>query len=427
MLSFLIFLGSLFLFLIINIPIPFCLALASLLLMFVSGLDLHFSLIVQRLYEGVDSFPLMAIPLFILTGNLMKRGGMSRRIVEVANALFGWLRGSLSFITIASCMFFAGMSGSAVADASAIGGIVLPIMEEKGYGKQFSGSLLATAGTIGPIIPPSLPMVIYGVTSGTSIAALFMGGVIPGLIIGLGLMVVAGYYSIKLGYVSKVPFSIKKAIIALKESFLTLGAPIIIVGGIFGGIFTPTESATVAAVYSFVIGFFIYKDLKIKDFPRIMINTAISSAIVMFIVSTSNFSAWVIAVKQIPLIVSDMFTYFSSTPIIVLIVINIFLLFWGMIMDLTPSIMILVPIFLPLLNELNIDLSYFGVIMVVNLCIGLVTPPVGTVLYVVSGMTGLKPLVLAKGAIPFLLVMVLVLLLMIIFPPIVTWLPSLVN
>lgn len=427
MISFVLFLGSLFLFLVMNIPVAFCLGLSSLVVMFASGLDLPLGLIVQRLYEGVDSFPLLAIPLFLLAGNLMKHGGMSKRIVEVADALFGWLRGSMSFITIASCMFFAGISGSAVADAAAVGGIVLPVMEKKGYGKVFSGSLLATAGTIGPIIPPSLPMVIYGVTSGTSIMALFMGGVIPGLIIGLGLMVVARHYCIKLGYVSKTPFSSIKAIIALKESFLTLVSPIIIVGGIISGIFTPTEAATVAVVYSFIIGFFIYKELKVKNLFKIMIETAISSAIVMFIVSTSNLSAWMIAVKQIPLIISDIFTYFSGNPIIVLIFINIFLLFWGMIMDLTPSILILVPIFIPLLNKLNIDLSYFGVIMVVNLCIGLVTPPVGTVLYVVSGMTGLKPMDLARGAIPFLLVLVLTLLLMIIFPPIVTWLPGLVK
>lgn len=425
--SFIIFLLALFIFLAMNIPIAFCLGLASLVLMFTSSVGgLPALLVAQRMYEGVDSFPLLAIPLFLLAGSLMERGGMSARIVKVASALLGSLRGGLSMVSIASCMFFAGISGSAVADSAAVGGVILPVMKEKGYDRDFSGAVLATAGTIGPVIPPSLPMVIYGVITNVSIGRLFLGGVIPGILIGLGLMAVAYYLGIKRGFPAGERVSLQEAWKALKESSLTLGAPLIIVVGIITGTFTPTEAAAIAVVYSFVIGVFVYKDLKISQFPGIMLDTAVSSALVMFIVSASSLSAWLIAVEQIPKYVAETFATISNNPIVILIIINCFLLVWGMIMDLTPSIMILAPIFLPLLNKLGIDLTYFGVIMVVNLCIGLVTPPVGTVLYVVSEMSKVKPMTLSRAALPFLLVMCGVLVLMILIPETVMWLPRLI-
>jgi len=424
---FLLFLGVLFFLIIIRTPIPFSLGIASVVLLLTSTIKgLPFNVVAQRMYGGVDSFPLLAIPLFLLAGNLMERGGMSERIVILAQALLGRIKGGLNMVCIASCMFFAGISGSAVADSAAVGGVMLPVMNKNGYDKDFSAAVLATAGTIGPIIPPSVPMVMFGVVSGVSIGKMFLGGVLPGILIGLGLMIVAYFVGVKRGYKSGQKISFKDAIKALKDCALTIVAPLIIIVGIIGGFFTPTEAASVAVVYSFIVGKFIYKDLKWSALPKIVCDAMLSSAAVMFIVSSSNLSAWLIAIEQLPKLIAGILSNLTNDATMILIILNIFILFWGMIMDLTPSIMILTPIFLPILKQFGIDPAYFGVVMVVNLCIGLVTPPVGTVLYVVSEMAEVKPLELVKAAIPFLCSMVIVLFLMILFPKIVTFIPSLI-
>ncbi len=407
-----------------QVPIAFSIGIATLLLMYLLPSQLPLSIIAQRIYAGADSFILLAIPLFILSGNLMKTGGMSRRMVDFINVFIGRFRGGMSLVMVGSCMLFAGVSGSAVADCAAVGGVMLPILEEQKYPKSWVAGLLATAGTIGPIIPPSVPMLIYGVTAGVSIIKLFLGGIIPGLMIGFGLMGVAYYYAVKYGYARGQSVSLKEAWITFWKSILSIGAPVIIIGGILGGFCTPTEAGALAAAYAFVVGALIYKEIKLRDLSSILRQTVISSSIVVFLIAVSTFSAWLITIFQIPNALVSMFSYFLENKFIALLIINFFLLLWGTIMDLAPTILILVPLLMPLVKLLEVDPIFFGVMMVINLCIGLVTPPVGTVLYVVCSITKVPAIEVARHALPFLAVMVITLILIILFPQLVMFIPN---
>lgn len=424
--QFLLFLGIMFVLVLMGVPVACGIAVGAVVVMLTGSMSaVPLSIVAQRMYTGVDNFALLAIPLFLIAGGLMERGGMSERIVKLMSVLFGRMRSGINYITIAACMFFAGLSGSAIADTVAVGSIMLPMYKKNGYSPEFAGSVLSSSGIIGPIIPPSIPMVVYALTANVSIGALFVGGYIPGLLIGVGLAVVATIVgkNDQHGEVDRVSW--KEALAILKDSILTLGAPLVIIVGILAGWFTATESAAVAAVYSFIVGKFIYKELKWKDLPQIFVNSMITSATVMLVVATSTYSSWVITAERLPYLLTNMLTGLTESRIIMLLIMNVIMLFWGMIMDITPSIMILTPIFLPICHAFRIDLVYMGVLMVVNLCIGYLTPPVGTVLYVTAGMCDVKAMRLFSKLWPMFIWLILVLILLILFPTMVTWLPSL--
>jgi len=422
----LIFLVSLFAFILLNIPIAFSLLLSAVVLMIYSG-DFSAYIIMQSLVRGFDSFSLLAIPAFILAGEIMNAGGLSKRIVKFARSFMGHIRGSLGYASILASMVFAGVSGSADADTSAIGSILLPMMDEEGYDTKVSTALIATSGCIGPIIPPSIPLILYGVTAGVSISKLFLGGVIPGILIGLGLMLVWTIYVRKHHPVEqKGTFSWKEVWKSTKSASFALLLPVIILGGILTGIVTPTESAVIAVAYAFLVSKFVYHELELSKLPQILAATARSSGVIMMVCGSAMAVAYYITLAQVPRQLSMILLSISDNVIIIMLLINLLLLLIGCVMDLAPAIFLMTPILLPIIEGFGLDPVYFGVVMCINLCIGLVTPPVGTVLYVVCGLSKVSIFDLIKPLIPFVLVMVAVLLIVTYFPGLILWIPSMV-
>ena len=421
------FLSSLFSFILLNIPIAFSLILTTIVLMVMSG-ELSSANIASSIYRGVDNFPLMAIPFFMLAGEIMNVGGMSKRIVNFANALVGHVTGGLGYVAVVASMIFAGVSGSAVADTSAIGSILLPIMKREGYEVPRSTALISASGCIGPIIPPSIPMIIFGVIGGVSIVKLFLGGIIPGILIGLGLMIVWRFHAKKHGY--RVGARVTKAqfIAALKEASWALMLPVIILGGIVTGIYTPTEAAVVAVAYAFVIGLFVYRELKITEMPEIFFQAAKATAVVLLVCWAATAAGYMITTAQVPeLLLKTLDKLAGGNVILAMFWINILLLIVGCVMDLTPALLILGPMLLPVAEGYGLDPVYFGVVMVVNLCIGLITPPVGNVLFVGCGLSKISMGEVVKPLLPFIGVMIVVLLLITYVPGLVTFIPNMVN
>ena len=421
------FLSSLFSFILFNIPIAFSLILTTIVLMVMSG-ELSSANIASSIYRGVDNFPLMAIPFFMLAGEIMNVGGMSKRIVNFANALVGHVTGGLGYVAVVASMIFAGVSGSAVADTSAIGSILLPIMKREGYEVPRSTALISASGCIGPIIPPSIPMIIFGVIGGVSIVKLFLGGIIPGILIGLGLMIVWRFHAKKHGY--RVGARVTKAqfIAALKEASWALMLPVIILGGIVTGIYTPTEAAVVAVAYAFVIGLFVYRELKITEMPEIFFQAAKATAVVLLVCGAATAAGYMITTAQVPeLLLKTLDKLAGGNVILAMFWINILLLIVGCVMDLTPALLILGPMLLPVAEGYGLDPVYFGVVMVVNLCIGLITPPVGNVLFVGCGLSKISMGEVVKPLLPFIGVMIAVLLLITYVPGLVTFIPNMVN
>ena len=421
------FLSSLFSFILLNIPIAFSLILTTIVLMVMSG-ELSSANIASSIYRGVDNFPLMAIPFFMLAGEIMNVGGMSKRIVNFANALVGHVTGGLGYVAVVASMIFAGVSGSAVADTSAIGSILLPIMKREGYEVPRSTALISASGCIGPIIPPSIPMIIFGVIGGVSIVKLFLGGIIPGILIGLGLMIVWRFHAKKHGY--RVGARVTKAqfVAALKEASWALMLPVIILGGIVTGIYTPTEAAVVAVAYAFVIGLFVYRELKITEMPEIFFQAAKATAVVLLVCGAATAAGYMITTAQVPeLLLKTLDKLAGGNVILAMFWINILLLIVGCVMDLTPALLILGPMLLPVAEGYGLDPVYFGVVMVVNLCIGLITPPVGNVLFVGCGLSKISMGEVVKPLLPFIGVMIAVLLLITYMPGLVTFIPNMVN
>lgn len=421
-----IFLISLFSFLLVGVPIGFSLALTAIVLMFVKG-SVATSTIAQYFMYGVDNFPLMAIPFFMLAGEIMTVGGLAERIVNFAKALIGHIKGGLGYVAVLACMIFAGVSGTAVADTSAIGSIMLPVMEKEGYHKGKSTALICAAGCIGPIIPPSLPMILYGVIAGVSVTKLFLGGIFPGVVIGLALMVHWYFIARKGEYPVTERASLKELIVATKDAFWALIMPLIILGGIVSGIFTPTEAGVIAVVYAFVVSGLIYRELKWKELPRVLVDAAIGTSIVIFVCGAATAAGYFITVARIPHLLGETVRALASTHFGVLIVINVLLLLVGMVMDLTPALLILGPILVPIAKSFGIDPVYLGVIMTVNLAIGLLTPPVGSVLYVGCRLGRLSIVEISKYIYPFVLTMVIVLFIMLFMPQAVMFIPNLVG
>lgn len=422
------FLLGLFGFILLNIPIAFALVLTTVILMLLLTGDVSTPIIAQSIIRGIDSFPLMAIPFFILAGEIMNEGGISRRIVEFARALVGHVTGGLGYVGVVASMLFAGVSGSAVADTSAIGSILLPMMDKEGYKKPSSASLIAAAGTIGPIIPPSIPMILFGVIGGVSVVKMFLGGIVPGILIGIGLMIVWYFHSKKQGYKSNSKSTLGDVGRAGKSAFWALILPVIILGGIISGIYTPTEAGVIAVVYSIFVGKFAYKELQMKRMPKILTASAKSTAIVLLLCGAAMSAAYLITTAQIPaLLTGTLIAWSNENVYLIMFFINILLLLVGMVMDLTPALLILGPMLLPIATGFGLDPVYFGVVMVVNLCIGLITPPVGTVLYVVCGISKLSMGDLVKPVLPFVAIMIVVLGLITYIPGLVTFIPNMVG
>ncbi len=421
-----IFLLILFASVAIGIPVVFSLGLANLVMLFL--MDLPMTVLPSRMISGMNSFPLLAIPFFMFVGEVMNYGGIAKKLVKLADAFVGHITGGLGHVNILASMFFGGISGSAIADTAAIGGLMVPPMVEQKYPPSYSAAVTASSAVIGIIIPPSIPFILFGIVTSTSIAKLFLGGIIPGIIVGLALMVVTYFTSRRHGYGNSHQgnsFSMHAVWKALKEVWPALTLPVIIVGGILGGIFTATEAGAVAAVVSLLLGLFYYKQITLRDLPRILLSTAKTTAIVLFLCGMAMVSAWLLTRARVPASLADLLTGLTDSKILILLLCNFLLFLIGFVMDLTPAILILAPILTPVMMEVGIDPVYFGVIMSINLGIGLVTPPVGTVLYVASGVANVKMEQLVKQLLPFLGALLFVLVLLIFFPGLVMFIPNL--
>ncbi|MBQ3616238.1 MAG: TRAP transporter large permease [Anaerotignum sp.] len=413
--------------LVLTVPIGFSLGIASLGYILYTG-QLTPGFIAQNMVTGCDSFPTMAIPFFIFAGELMGGGGISKRLLNLASVFFGRISGGLAIVTVVVCMFFAAISGSGPATVAAVGGMVVPTMLEKGYDKKFVLALIAAAGSIGVIIPPSIPMVIYAVTTNSSVSSLFLAGFVPGLLIGLVLIGYSYFYAKKNGYKGDdEPFSWSRALHELKEGFWAILSPVIILGGIYGGIFTPTEAAAVSVIYSLIVGCFIYKELDLKKLLDVTRNACETTASILIVIGCAAGFSKVLTLGRIPATVATGMLSLTDSVILILLLINILLLIVGCFMETLCAIMILAPILFPVVTSLGVDPIHFGIIMVVNLAIGFITPPLGVNLFVASrvGETTLDNVI--KGIIPFLFLMIATLLLITYVPAISMFLPNLLG
>lgn len=383
--------------LILGVPIAFVLCGSSILAILTSG-DIHGAIVIQRMFSGSGSFTLLAIPFFVLAGNLMSVGGISKRLVNLCNSLFGHISGGLAMVAIITCAFFAAISGSSVATAAAVGTIIIPEMLHHKYDKDFAAATVASSAELGVIIPPSIGLIQYGVATGTSISDLFMAGFLPGIFICLVLCIVAHFMCKKQGFEPSKKATHQEKIQALKDSILAILMPVIILGGIYSGLFTPTEAAVIAVFYGLFVGLFIYKEITLKDIPKILSDSAMTMATVLLIMSASTIFGWILTKLQIPQAVAKGFLGISSSKYIFLLLVNVLLLFIGMFCEAGAAMVILAPLLAPVAVTLGIDLVHFGVIMMSNLAIGMMTPPVGVNLYVVCDTAKVK----IEGMFPYL-------------------------
>jgi tripartite ATP-independent transporter DctM subunit len=409
----------------IGTPVAWSIALSSLLTLLVSLPSLAaVTTIAQRMGTGLDSFSLLAIPFFILSGQLMTHGGIAHRLIRFAKTLVGTFPGGLALINITSAMMMGAISGSAMASASAMGSILGPEMEKEGYAKEYGAAVNITSATMGLVIPPSNILIIYSLASGgVSIAALFLAGYIPGILTGVFLMLVAAVWAKLKGYTTSGKSSFKEVFSAFINALPSLFLLFIIIGGIVAGFFTATEASAVAVLYTLILGM-LYKEIKMKDLPKILLESSKTSAIVLFLIATSMSMSWVMSYENIPQNLSDILLGISDNKIVILLIINLILLFVGVFMDMTPAVLIFTPIFLPIVKSIGIDPIQFGIIMVVNLCIGLCTPPVGSVLFVGVGIAKTSIEKVIKPLLPLFIAMILALGLITYFPQITLWLPK---
>lgn len=415
-------------FLLIGLPVFFGMLAAPGILLMLNGQERDLTLLYRNLYNGMDSFPLMAIPFFMLAGELMNRGGITLRLVEFAQALMGHFRGGLAHVNILSSMLFAGLSGSAVADTSALGSMLIPAMEKQGYTRRFAAAITAASSVIGPIIPPSGIMIIYAYVMGESVAALFLAGIVPGILVGVGLMIAVKVMADRYDFPIAAPRQSwgQRGQASLK-AFFPLMTPVIILGGILGGVFTPTEAAAVAAVYALVISLFVLRTMKIAELPDVLGRAALTSAVVLLLVGAAMSFKTVISLSQTPQMMADWILTLTADPLILLLMINLFLFVVGMFLDAGPAIIILAPILGPVFTGMGVDSVHFAIIMCVNLTVGLATPPMGLVLFVASAVSGEKVMTIARAILPFLLVEVLVIFLITYVPAISLTIPRLTG
>ena len=391
-----------------GMPIAAALIIVGLLyVVLVMGMDPLIA--AQRVATGIDSFPLLAIPFFMLAAELMNFAGITDRIFRLAKSMVGPISGGLAHVNVLASMIFAGMSGSAVADAGGLGKIEIKAMKDDGYDVDFSAAVTAASATIGPIIPPSISFVIYGLTASVSIGGLFAGGFIPGALMGVSMMVLIAFYARARRYGSAQPFSLKEFVAALGDSILALMTPVIIVGGILGGIFTPTEAGAFAVLYAFILGKFVYRTLDWKDVPTLIFETALTSANILIIIAASALVGWILTAEQVPIHLAEAIVGVSASPWVFLALVNVLLLVLGCFMPSAPVIIMLSPILLPTAVVMGIDPIHFGVVMVLNLMIGLITPPVGLCLFVVADIAELPLARLIRAILPFFVPLLIVL------------------
>ena len=411
--------------LVVNVPVGIAIGVSSLAAVLADG-RLSSTYIVQQLVTSADSFPLMAIPLFILAGELMSAGGVSKRILNVCNVFFGRITGGLAIVTVIVCMLFAAVSGSGPATVAAVGSMVVPTMLEKGYSKSFTLALIATAGSIGVVIPPSIPMVIYGVSTSTSISGMFMAGFLPGILIGIALIICCYFYCKKQGWKGDDRrYTLKEKLAAVWDAKWALINPVIILGGIYAGIFTPTEAAAVAAVYAFICGTFIHRELNIKNIFDPIAASCSTTGTTMVIIGCATAFTKILTIQRIPDMITKGISGLTTNYVLILLLINLLLLIVGCFMDTTPAMMVLSPILLPIALSIGMNPIHFGVIMVVNLAIGFITPPLGINLFV-AARVGREPLeTVTSGIMRFMVVMLICLLLITFIPAISMLIPNL--
>ncbi|MDO6481335.1 TRAP transporter large permease [Shimia thalassica] len=423
----LVLFASLFVLLLISVPIGICLGLATMLVMVLVDGTPPMVLLARSVVTGADSFPLIAVPLFILAGDLMQHGGMSRRLVGFANSLIGHIRAGLAYVNVLACVFFAAISGSSPATVAAIGSNLIPEMEKVGYTRRFSSALTASSGMIGVMIPPSIPFIIYGVTAEVSIGKLFLAGVVPGILFAIMFMVIARLLLRKDRDIAESTTSFSKEAVktSFRESIWALLVPVIILGGIYSGVFTPTEAGAIAVVYALLVGLFVYGDLTFSDLPKVFADSARTSGSILVLVIMATAFGRLITIARIPSDIALSLTSLSDNPIVILLLINLLLLVIGMFMETISSIIIMTPILLPVATAVGVDPIAFGVIITVNLAIGFCTPPLGVNLFVASSISGVSIEKLSKSILPFFVGMLILLFLITYVPAISLTLPAL--
>lgn len=420
---FVVFIGAM----VIGIPIAFVLGASSLYYFLFLG-NIPLSMIGQKMYSGIDNYILLAIPFFILAGELMNRSKITDALISFSNILVGRIPGALAQINIVASVFFAGITGSGVADTAALGSILIPAMEKEGYTPEYAAAVTVASSVIGPIIPPSVVMVIYSMATGESVGALFAAGYVPGLLVALVLMILSYVYAKKYNHprrTNKLPM--KEVLYTLKESIIGMMCPVVLVVGIFSGMFTPTEAAVIACIYAIVAGLFLLKTMSLKDVFDSFVSSAVASTVTLLVIAMANLFGQVLAIERIPSLIANFMLGLTSNKYVFLLLLNLFLLFMGMIMDPGASVLILAPIFLPIALTLGIQPLHFAIVMLVNLNLGLITPPVGTCLYVAAPIAKISLERLSKAVMPFVLMEIVALMIMTFVPEVILFLPRLLG
>jgi tripartite ATP-independent transporter DctM subunit len=407
-----------------GIPVAFALALGCAVYLTLVG-NIDMIIVAQRMIFGIDSFLLLAVPFFILAAEVMNTTGTTRRIFHFAHAMVGHIPGGLAHVNVVNSMIFAGMSGSAIADAAGVGMMEVEAMVEAGYPRPFSAALSAATSTVGPIIPPSIPMVIYGSIAQVSVGALFLGGAVPGLLMGLAMMGVAYVQALRRGFPRDPRVTFREFLGALWEAFPPLLTPVILLGGIFSGVFTPTEAAAAAVLYALVLGLVVYREIHPREMAGLLLRVVEKTAMVMFIVATASVFGWILAREQIPQIIATSFLGVTRNPVVMLLILNVLFLLVGMFMETLAIMMIFLPIVVPICQALGIDLVHFGVVFVLNLMIGLITPPFGMLLFLMSGLTKLPMAEILKELVPYIAILIVCLFIITLVPQLVLFLPNL--
>ena len=416
-----------FVLLLIGVPVGISIGVASLIAVALEGIPML--IIPQKMFISMNSFTLLAIPFFMLTGVIMERSGITSRLVNFADSILGWLKGGMGYVSVMSGMLMGGISGSAPADTAALSSVMIPTMKKMGFPARFAAALQAASGSIGIIIPPSVPMVVLGGITGISVGSLFLGGILPGIAIGVLLMAISGYICTVKGYgeESRRKFSVTYFLTSLRKVILPMMAPIIIVGGILSGAFTPTESSVIAVVYTLILGLFIYRSIKVTDLMDIFVEAIMSSSSVLLIVSASSLFSWILTRNNFPQSMSEFLMGISDNRIFILLVINLIFFVGGMVIEGLALMIMFVPILLPVALSVGINPLVFGIMVVINIAIGTLTPPVGVCLFVACSSSGVKLDEASKSVIPFMIALIMIMVLVIIFPQLVTFIPEAFN
>ena len=413
----------LFVLILLGMPVAYAIGMASVAAIAYGNMELI--IVPQKMLAGIDSFPLLAVPFFVLAGNLMTAGGINRKIMDFAGAVAGWITGSKAIITVVASAIFAAISGSGTATVSAIGGITIPTMKEEGYAPEFAAAVSSSASILGPLIPPSVIMIVYGNATQSSVADLFKAAVVPGVLLALLFVLYSVYYARKNKLPTTGHLSLREIGQETRKSIWALLMPVLIIGGIFGGIFTPTEAAAVIVVYAFLVGVFVYRELTFRKLPKIVLESGITTASIMILVSASKISSWVLAAGRVPEAIAKAILGISDNPVAILLLINALLLLVGMLMEANVAVLIFTPILLPLAAAAGVGTVQLGVIMCVNLCLGLITPPVGLCLLLGNNLAGARFSATFRQTLPFIGISLFVLLLTTYIPQVSLWLPGL--